>query len=63
MVPMISLLYARSCAMLMTELLPDKGSFVSWLKSGVKGPAKGRRRGRLRAIFVCVYEETSPENA
>lgn len=30
MVPMMSLLYARSCDMLMTELFPDIGSFVIW---------------------------------
>lgn len=30
MVPMMSLLYARSCAMLMTELFPDNGSLVIW---------------------------------
>ena len=29
-VPIMSLLYARSCARLMTELFPDNGSLVIW---------------------------------
>lgn len=34
MVPIMSLLYARSCAMLMTELFPDNGSLVIWWYTG-----------------------------
>lgn len=63
MVPMISLLYARSCAMLMTELLPDKGSFVSWLKEWRQEPGKrAKARGKLRPILVWPYERNSSDS-
>lgn len=50
-VPMMSLLYARSCAMLMTELFPDNGSLVIWWYTGGVIYKNEGRRNNSEAIF------------